>query len=268
MATADFFYAERPLSAQYLAYYDCNTFMERQEQALIKSAREILMKRQIVIVLILMLFAALLIPQAAMALDGPANGTEGDDAYDVTFYAHVDPKIETFTNYVHVEVQNLDNYSLCYEYKLYQTNNYLLRVQLPAGRYKIVSGGIRNDWKDEYPIEYKEFTVGEGANTFVEFNIGKPENIPSATDRPQVGVGDDTPEPGTTQGGSEQDPQMGEQLPEASKHTDNFGEKDTNQPAPEGMSLWTIILIIVVATIALGVIAVGVWAFIKSKNNK
>lgn len=107
--------------------------------------------------------------------DGPAS-SEGDD-YNVTFYAHVDPGITEITNYVYVGVQNTENNSLYYEYTLYQANNFLLMVQLPEGQYRIVGGGIRNDFSGKYPVEYVTFTVENSRNVLVEFDIGTPDSV-------------------------------------------------------------------------------------------
>ena len=132
--------------------------------------------------------------------DGPAS-SEGND-YNVTFYAHVDPGITEITNYVYVGVQNTENNSLYYEYTLYQANNFLLMVQLPEGQYRIVGGGIRNDFSGKYPVEYVTFTVENSRNVLVEFDIGTPDsgsaepvNTPEPSEDPTSTIITDTENP-------------------------------------------------------------------------
>lgn len=132
--------------------------------------------------------------------DGPAY-SEGDD-YNVTFYAHVDPEITEITNYVYIGVQNTENHSLYYEYTLYQANNFLLMVQLPEGQYRIVGGGIKNDFSGKYPVEYVTFTVEATKNVLVEFNIGTPDSesaepisTPELSEDPTSTINSDTENP-------------------------------------------------------------------------
>ena len=146
------------------------------------------------------IIATLFFSVTVYAGDG-SSYSEGDD-YNVTFYAHVDPGITEITNYVYIGVQNTENHSLYYEYNLYQVNNFLLMVQLPEGQYRIVCGGIKNDFSGKYPVEYVTFTVENTKNVLVEFNIGTPDsestepvNTPEQSEAPTSIINSETENP-------------------------------------------------------------------------
>lgn len=88
----------------------------------------------------------------------------------VTFIAAVDPEITADT--VFVECMNLDTYRT-YGFNIHRINNFVVHAEVPAGKYVITAGGVKNDYTSQYPIETKRFELIPNQNTVIDFQIGE-----------------------------------------------------------------------------------------------
>ena len=98
--------------------------------------------------------------------------------FPVSFKVDVSSELNEYYNYIYISVQNKETYDL-YDFNVYRKDGWVASVNLPAGKYSIVAGGILNDWENNYPIERKFFEVSETSSKSVKLKCG---NVETPTD--------------------------------------------------------------------------------------
>lgn len=100
----------------------------------------------------------------------------------VNFKVDVSSELNEYYNYIYVTVQNKETYDL-YDFNVYRKDGWVATVDLPAGKYSVVAGGILNDWQNNYPIEHKSFEISDVSSKDVRIKCGN-DNISTGTSSP------------------------------------------------------------------------------------
>ncbi len=79
---------------------------------------------------------------------------------------------------IYISIVGVDDTQFYETYPIFKENNWISTVTLPIGKYEVVSGGIANDFKSQYPLQIQnEINIEENANCVVYFIVGNTNTI-------------------------------------------------------------------------------------------